>query len=189
MARGRVYIMRRNGVAWAQYEKVEKIGEGTYGVVYKGKDLHTNETIALKKIRLEQEDEGVPSTAIREISLLKEMHHRNIVRSLLLLFFCCCCCCCCFAPSRAGRSTHARLVVCGGCVSTGDKLNRLLADPVAPRVQAARRRAQRQVHIPRLRVPRPRPQEAHGLLPGLQEPPHSQGHILQLIVLVIELAH
>jgi len=80
MARGRVYIMRRNGVAWAQYEKVEKIGEGTYGVVYKGKDLHTNETIALKKIRLEQEDEGVPSTAIREISLLKEMHHRNIVR-------------------------------------------------------------------------------------------------------------
>ncbi|KAL5199479.1 hypothetical protein ABZP36_020682 [Zizania latifolia] len=63
-----------------QYEKVEKIGEGTYGVVYKAKDRQTNETIALKKIRLEQEDEGVPSTAIREISLLKEMQHRNIVR-------------------------------------------------------------------------------------------------------------
>jgi cyclin-dependent kinase 2 len=59
---------------------VEKIGEGTYGVVYKAKDRYTNETIALKKIRLEQEDEGVPSTAIREISLLKEMQHRNIVR-------------------------------------------------------------------------------------------------------------
>ena len=66
---------------WLQYEKQEKIGEGTYGVVYKGKDRHTNETIALKKIRLEQEDEGVPSTAIREISLLKEMNHDNIVRS------------------------------------------------------------------------------------------------------------
>ncbi|KAH7533854.1 hypothetical protein FEM48_Zijuj04G0175900 [Ziziphus jujuba var. spinosa] len=63
-----------------QYEKVEKIGEGTYGVVYKARDRHTNETIALKKIRLEQEDEGVPSTAIREISLLKEMQHGNIVR-------------------------------------------------------------------------------------------------------------
>ncbi|KAL9229222.1 hypothetical protein vseg_004710 [Gypsophila vaccaria] len=63
-----------------QYEKVEKIGEGTYGVVYKARDKVTNETIALKKIRLEQEDEGVPSTAIREISLLKEMHHDNIVR-------------------------------------------------------------------------------------------------------------
>ncbi|PIA43985.1 hypothetical protein AQUCO_01800212v1 [Aquilegia coerulea] len=63
-----------------QYEKVKKIGEGTYGVVYKGRDLMTNETIALKKIRLEQEDEGVPSTTIREISLLKEMQHDNIVR-------------------------------------------------------------------------------------------------------------
>ncbi|PKA52772.1 Cell division control protein 2 like A [Apostasia shenzhenica] len=63
-----------------QYEKVEKIGEGTYGVVYKARDRVTNETIALKKIRLEQEDEGVPSTAIREISLLKEMQHHNIVR-------------------------------------------------------------------------------------------------------------
>ncbi len=63
-----------------QYEKVEKIGEGTYGVVYRARDRVTNETVALKKIRLEQEDEGVPSTAIREISLLKEMQHSNIVR-------------------------------------------------------------------------------------------------------------
>ncbi|CAA2959097.1 cell division control 2 homolog A-like [Olea europaea subsp. europaea] len=63
-----------------QYEKVEKIGEGTYGVVYKARDRETNETIALKKIRLEHEDEGVPSTTIREISLLKEMQHGNIVR-------------------------------------------------------------------------------------------------------------
>ena len=49
-------------------------------MVYKARDRVTNQTIALKKIRLEQEDEGVPSTAIREISLLKEMHHGNIVR-------------------------------------------------------------------------------------------------------------
>ncbi|XP_074335399.1 uncharacterized protein LOC141672652 [Apium graveolens] len=58
-----------------KYEKVEKIGEGTYGVVYKARDRVTNETIALKKIRIEQEDAGVPSTIIREISLLKEMQH------------------------------------------------------------------------------------------------------------------
>jgi serine/threonine protein kinase len=62
------------------YEKVEKIGEGTYGVVYKAKHVVSGDTIALKKIRLEQEDEGVPPTAIREISLLKELHHVNIVR-------------------------------------------------------------------------------------------------------------
>ncbi|XP_057994406.1 cell division control protein 2 homolog [Hevea brasiliensis] len=68
-----------------QYVKVEKIGEGTYGVVYKACDRVTNETIALKKIRLEQEDEGVPSTAIREISLLKEMQHGNIVRCFVYL--------------------------------------------------------------------------------------------------------
>jgi len=59
---------------------MEKIGEGTYGVVYKAKDRVTNEIIALKKIRLEAEDEGIPSTAIREISLLKELQHPNIVR-------------------------------------------------------------------------------------------------------------
>ncbi|KAL8109497.1 hypothetical protein AgCh_025556 [Apium graveolens] len=51
----------------------EKIGEGTYGVVCKARDRFPNETIALKKIRLEQEDEGVRSNVIREISLLKEM--------------------------------------------------------------------------------------------------------------------
>lgn len=66
------------------YEKVEKIGEGTYGVVYKGVHRQTGDTIALKKIRLEQEDEGVPSTAIREISLLKELQHVNIVRCVCL---------------------------------------------------------------------------------------------------------
>jgi len=59
---------------------MEKIGEGTYGIVYKAKDRVTNEIIALKKIRLEAEDEGIPSTAIREISLLKELQHPNIVR-------------------------------------------------------------------------------------------------------------
>ncbi|CAI7601302.1 protein kinase [Penicillium manginii] len=63
------------------YQKIEKIGEGTYGVVYKARELsHPNRIVALKKIRLEAEDEGVPSTAIREISLLKEMHDPNIVQ-------------------------------------------------------------------------------------------------------------
>ena len=53
------------------FHKIEKIGEGTYGIVYKATDKITEQVVALKKIRLETESEGVPSTAIREISLLK----------------------------------------------------------------------------------------------------------------------
>ncbi|GAA5977888.1 hypothetical protein JCM11641_006100 [Rhodosporidiobolus odoratus] len=55
---------------------------GTYGVVYRSRNKETGEIVALKKIRLEAEDEGVPSTAIREISLLKEMKDDNVVRLL-----------------------------------------------------------------------------------------------------------
>jgi serine/threonine protein kinase len=64
------------------YQKIEKIGEGTYGVVYKARDRNNGQIVALKKIRLESEEEGVPSTAIREISVLKELHHENVVRLL-----------------------------------------------------------------------------------------------------------
>ncbi|XP_043289641.1 cyclin-dependent kinase 2 [Venturia canescens] len=59
--------------------KIEKIGEGTYGVVYKARDKVTGRMVALKKIRLETESEGVPSTALREISLLKELAHPNVI--------------------------------------------------------------------------------------------------------------
>eukprot|EP01100_Stratorugosa_tubuloviscum_P000914 TRINITY_DN1201_c1_g1_i2.p1 TRINITY_DN1201_c1_g1~~TRINITY_DN1201_c1_g1_i2.p1 ORF type:complete len:297 (+),score=128.18 TRINITY_DN1201_c1_g1_i2:103-993(+) len=63
-----------------KYMKLDKLGEGTYGIVYKAKNRETGEVVALKRIRLESEDEGVPCTAIREISLLKELRHPNIVR-------------------------------------------------------------------------------------------------------------
>ncbi|XP_062511406.1 cyclin-dependent kinase 1-like [Corticium candelabrum] len=62
------------------YVKIEKIGEGTYGVVYKGRNKKTGQIVALKKIRLTSEEEGVPSTALREISLLKELQHPNVVK-------------------------------------------------------------------------------------------------------------
>jgi serine/threonine protein kinase len=66
--------------AMERYQRLEKIGEGTYGQVYKAKDRISDTIVALKRIRLESEDEGIPSTAIREISLLKELRHPNIVR-------------------------------------------------------------------------------------------------------------
>ncbi|GAA5943607.1 hypothetical protein JCM3775_005825 [Rhodotorula graminis] len=56
-----------------KYERLEKVGEGTYGTVYKCRQLATNTIVALKKIRLEDEDEGVPSTALREVSVLMEL--------------------------------------------------------------------------------------------------------------------
>ena len=62
-----------------KYQRLEKLGEGTYGVVYKAQNTETGEIVAIKKIRLEKEDDGVPSTAIREISLLKNLKHPNIV--------------------------------------------------------------------------------------------------------------
>ena len=68
-----------------KYLRLDKVGEGTYGVVYKCQNKETNELVALKKVRLENEDEGIPSTSIREISILKQLHHPNIVNLLDLI--------------------------------------------------------------------------------------------------------
>ncbi|KAJ6569661.1 Pkinase-domain-containing protein [Mycena capillaripes] len=63
----------------SNYIQLEKLGEGTYATVFKGRSRTTNEIVALKEINLDAE-EGTPSTAIREISLMKELKHVNIVR-------------------------------------------------------------------------------------------------------------
>eukprot|EP00656_Telonema_subtile_P050041 TRINITY_DN6379_c0_g1_i5.p1 TRINITY_DN6379_c0_g1~~TRINITY_DN6379_c0_g1_i5.p1 ORF type:complete len:313 (-),score=50.13 TRINITY_DN6379_c0_g1_i5:872-1810(-) len=65
-----------------RYERDKKIGEGTYGVVFRAHDHQTGAIVALKRIRLDTEEEGVPCTAIREISLLKELRHDNIAKLL-----------------------------------------------------------------------------------------------------------
>lgn len=76
------------------YTKLEKLGEGTYATVYKGRSCITGMMVALKETRLEHE-EGAPCTAIREVSLLKGLKHANIVtlhdlihtpKSLTLIF-------------------------------------------------------------------------------------------------------
>lgn len=72
----------------SQYEVIEMapLGEGTYGKVYKAKRARTGDAVAMKKMKLDAEEEGVPSTAIREIALLKELSHPNVVK--LLDVFC-----------------------------------------------------------------------------------------------------
>ncbi len=62
-----------------RYVKTEKLGEGTYGVVYKAHDKQTDTYVALKRMPVAAWQEGVPATAMREISVLKEITHPNIV--------------------------------------------------------------------------------------------------------------
>lgn len=61
------------------YEKIEKIGEGTYGAVYKAKCRESGRLMALKKLKLESEKEGFPITSIRETITLLKGKHENVI--------------------------------------------------------------------------------------------------------------
>jgi len=75
-------VLRPNSV----YEEVAEIGNGAYGTVYKARDTRNDGSIvALKKVRLPLNEDGVPLSTLREISLLKQLEkfqHPNIVRLL-----------------------------------------------------------------------------------------------------------
>ena len=62
------------------YEKLRQIGEGTYGQVYLARDVRDSSLVALKRVRMDNEREGFPITAIREIKLLKRLEHPNVIR-------------------------------------------------------------------------------------------------------------
>ncbi|KAJ2845655.1 hypothetical protein IWW36_004691 [Coemansia brasiliensis] len=61
------------------YERLNKIEEGTYGIVYRARDLATGEIVALKHLKLEQEKNGFPVTSLREIHTLMLAKHPNII--------------------------------------------------------------------------------------------------------------
>jgi len=63
------------------YQRLQKLGEGTYGVVYKALHLQSQRTVALKKVKLLLfPDEGISATTLRELSLLRDLcEHPNIV--------------------------------------------------------------------------------------------------------------
>jgi cyclin-dependent kinase 12/13 len=61
------------------FQKKHQVGEGTYGSVFVGADKVTGEIVALKRINTEEEENGFPITAIREVKILKALNHDNIV--------------------------------------------------------------------------------------------------------------
>jgi cell division cycle 2-like len=64
------------------YDRIARLSEGTYGVVWKAKDLATNDTVALKQIKFDadhQRTQGFPVTALREINVLMALQHENVV--------------------------------------------------------------------------------------------------------------
>lgn len=64
-----------------KYKKLNRVGEGTYGIVYRAKnrDSPNDEVVALKRIRMVHDNDGFPISALREILLLKSLKHENIV--------------------------------------------------------------------------------------------------------------
>eukprot|EP00761_Pharyngomonas_kirbyi_P010769 gb/GECH01010792.1/.p1 GENE.gb/GECH01010792.1/~~gb/GECH01010792.1/.p1 ORF type:complete len:348 (+),score=78.17 gb/GECH01010792.1/:1-1044(+) len=63
-----------------EFEQLAKLGEGTYGTVYQGRDIVDGSIVAIKKIKTHVEKDGMPLTALREIGLLRRLDHPNIVR-------------------------------------------------------------------------------------------------------------
>lgn len=66
------------------YEEIGLIGSGACGTVYKARDLvNEGQSVAIKKVKVALNDDGVPATLIREISLLRQLEmyeHPNVVR-------------------------------------------------------------------------------------------------------------
>ncbi|KHN78555.1 Importin subunit alpha-2 [Toxocara canis] len=64
-----------------EFEKLNRIGEGTYGIVYRAKDSRNEQIVALKKVRMDEksEEEGISISALREIHLLMTLRHPNVV--------------------------------------------------------------------------------------------------------------
>lgn len=63
----------------ARYERIRKVGEGTYAVVYEARCRDTNRRVAIKRIKMSTQGYGLDISAIRELEFLRELHHPNVV--------------------------------------------------------------------------------------------------------------
>lgn len=62
-----------------QYTKAKKVGEGTYAVVYLGKEVTSGRDIAVKEIKTGQFKDGLDMSALREMKFLQELRHVNVI--------------------------------------------------------------------------------------------------------------
>ncbi|XP_058054196.1 cyclin-dependent kinase 10 [Anopheles bellator] len=64
------------------FQKCNRVGEGTYGIVFRARDTVSNEIVALKKVRIDQDifKDGLPVSGLREIQILKNCSHENVVQ-------------------------------------------------------------------------------------------------------------
>ena len=72
-------IRRQSFSSLDAFDIIELVGEGTYGTVYKATHIESGNTVALKKVRTDNEKEGFPITAVREIKILNLLRHENVI--------------------------------------------------------------------------------------------------------------
>jgi cyclin-dependent kinase-like len=62
-----------------KYEILERIGEGEYGVVLKGRNKETGELVAIKKFKEDDSDEENKRVILREVKILKTLSHEHVI--------------------------------------------------------------------------------------------------------------
>ncbi|KAK7056289.1 hypothetical protein VNI00_002842 [Paramarasmius palmivorus] len=75
-------VERENADRQKRWAKEQKVGEGTYAVVYRGREFTTGRKVAIKKIKVGQFKDGLDMSAIREVKYLRELKHQNVIELL-----------------------------------------------------------------------------------------------------------
>jgi serine/threonine protein kinase len=73
-----------------EYEKLNRVGEGTYGVVYRARHIQTNKVVALKRVRMDNEKDGLPISKkykLSKINLFLLFIKKEVLSNLMFLFF------------------------------------------------------------------------------------------------------
>eukprot|EP00730_Choanoeca_flexa_P018117 TRINITY_DN8791_c0_g1_i3.p1 TRINITY_DN8791_c0_g1~~TRINITY_DN8791_c0_g1_i3.p1 ORF type:complete len:363 (+),score=65.56 TRINITY_DN8791_c0_g1_i3:34-1122(+) len=83
-----------------EFKRLNTLGEGTYGVVYRAKDEKTGAIVAAKRVKMEEERGGLPVSSLREISALQQLDHENVVKLL------------CVASGRSLNSVYLIMEYC-----------------------------------------------------------------------------